>query len=83
MTSTGSFASFGTVAQPGVGVCYRIGSVGHDTNLCLWDITEDMLKVREILPMNVFNEMRICSLPTCRDTEIQRSLHRCLGSKYR
>ncbi|PIO69494.1 WD domain, G-beta repeat protein, partial [Teladorsagia circumcincta] len=26
------------------GVCYRIGSVGHDTQLCLWDITEDMLK---------------------------------------
>ena len=24
--------------------CYRLGSVGQDTNLCLWDITEDMLR---------------------------------------
>lgn len=42
-----SFASFGTIngAGPGCGgMCYRIGSVGHDTQLCLWDITEDMLK---------------------------------------
>ena len=43
-----SFASFGTIngtSAAGAGVCYRIGSVGHDTQLCLWDITEDMLKV--------------------------------------
>ncbi|EYC46175.1 hypothetical protein Y032_0405g867 [Ancylostoma ceylanicum] len=42
-----SFASFGTINGTGHGsggVCYRIGSVGHDTQLCLWDITEDMLK---------------------------------------
>jgi len=25
--------------------CYRFGSVGQDTNLCLWDITEDTLRV--------------------------------------
>ena len=25
-------------------VCYRFGSVGHDTQLCLWDLTEDVLK---------------------------------------
>lgn len=24
-------------------VCYRLGSVGHDTQLCLWDITDDIL----------------------------------------
>jgi WD40 repeat protein len=24
--------------------CYRLGSVGQDTQLCLWDITEDVLK---------------------------------------
>jgi WD40 repeat protein len=23
--------------------CYRLGSVGHDTQLCLWDITDDIL----------------------------------------
>ncbi|KAK6028555.1 WD domain, G-beta repeat protein [Ostertagia ostertagi] len=41
-----SFTSFGTInGLAGCsGVCYRIGSVGHDTQLCLWDITEDMLK---------------------------------------
>ena len=24
--------------------CYRVGSVGQDTQLCLWDLTEDVLK---------------------------------------
>jgi hypothetical protein len=24
--------------------CYRFGSVGEDTHICLWDMTEDMLK---------------------------------------
>ena len=24
--------------------CYRLGSVGQDTLLCLWDLTEDILK---------------------------------------
>lgn len=24
--------------------CYRFGSVGHDTLICLWDLTEDLLK---------------------------------------
>ncbi|CAG7723175.1 unnamed protein product [Allacma fusca] len=24
--------------------CYRLGSVGQDTQLCLWDLTEDVLK---------------------------------------
>lgn len=26
------------------GVCYRLGSVSQDTQLCLWDITEDILR---------------------------------------
>lgn len=26
-------------------VSYRFGSVGHDTLLCLWDLTEDVLKI--------------------------------------
>uniref|UniRef100_A0A914WJG6 WD repeat-containing protein 20 n=1 Tax=Plectus sambesii TaxID=2011161 RepID=A0A914WJG6_9BILA len=30
-------------------VTYRIGSVGHDTQLCLWDLTEDTLKQPSIL----------------------------------
>lgn len=25
-------------------ICYRLGSVGQDTQLCLWDITEDVLR---------------------------------------
>ncbi|KAH3853339.1 hypothetical protein DPMN_095861 [Dreissena polymorpha] len=25
--------------------CYRFGSVGHDTQLCLWDLTEDIIKL--------------------------------------
>lgn len=40
-------------------VCYRFGSVGHDTQLCLWDLSEDVLKapsqrqrVSVILPAN-------------------------------
>ena len=24
--------------------CYRFGSVGEDTHICLWDMTEDTLK---------------------------------------
>lgn len=29
--------------EPCIPGCYRIGSVGHDTQLCLWDITDDVL----------------------------------------
>ncbi|CAJ0581958.1 unnamed protein product, partial [Mesorhabditis spiculigera] len=48
-----SFASFGTSIgggvsgpqpMPQIGTFYRIGSVGHDTQLCLWDITDEVLK---------------------------------------
>lgn len=28
----------------GSNVCYRFGSVGQDTSLCLWDLTEDILR---------------------------------------
>ncbi|KAL3984679.1 WD domain G-beta repeat family protein [Acanthocheilonema viteae] len=31
-------------AYTNMGVTYRIGSVGHDTQLCLWDLTESVLK---------------------------------------
>ncbi|XP_021946339.1 WD repeat-containing protein 20 [Folsomia candida] len=27
-----------------VPVCYRVGSVGQDTQICLWDLTEDVIK---------------------------------------
>lgn len=27
-----------------VDTCYRLGSVGQDTQLCLWDITDDVLR---------------------------------------
>lgn len=27
-----------------IGTSYRLGSVGQDTQLCLWDITEDILR---------------------------------------
>ncbi|GAB6022103.1 hypothetical protein CHUAL_006246 [Chamberlinius hualienensis] len=29
--------------------CYRFGSVGQDTQLCLWDLTEDVLKEKPIV----------------------------------
>lgn len=31
-------------AYTNMGVTYRIGSVGHDTQLCLWDLTESVLR---------------------------------------
>ncbi|CAG9532246.1 unnamed protein product, partial [Cercopithifilaria johnstoni] len=31
-------------AYTNMGVTYRIGSVGHDTQLCLWDLTENVLR---------------------------------------
>ena len=30
--------------------CYRFGSVGQDTFICLWDITEDMLRLSDKSP---------------------------------
>jgi hypothetical protein len=32
------------VNRLGSATCYRLGSVGQDTQLCLWDITEDVLR---------------------------------------
>lgn len=29
--------------EPCLPGCYRLGSIGHDTQLCLWDITDDIL----------------------------------------
>lgn len=31
---------------------YRIGSVGQDNRLCFWDITEDILKINNKIPLN-------------------------------
>ncbi|KHJ97489.1 hypothetical protein OESDEN_02531 [Oesophagostomum dentatum] len=69
-----SFASFGTINGTGHGtggVCYRIGSVGHDTQLCLWDITEDMLK-----PANVQRHRNSTIIAPMLGLEIQTSSSR-------
>ncbi|CAI5452833.1 unnamed protein product [Caenorhabditis angaria] len=66
-----SFASFGTIngtSAAGAGVCYRIGSVGHDTLLCLWDITEDMLK-----PANIQRHRNSTIIAPMAGLEIQTS----------
>lgn len=33
-----------SLAPDKLGTCYRLGSVGQDTQICLWDITEDVLR---------------------------------------
>jgi WD repeat-containing protein 20 len=33
-----------TISAPDKMICYRLGSVSQDTQLCLWDITEDILR---------------------------------------
>ncbi|ETN82336.1 WD domain, G-beta repeat protein [Necator americanus] len=69
-----SFASFGTINGAGHangGVCYRIGSVGHDTQLCLWDITEDMLK-----PANVQRHRNSTIIAPMLGLEVQTSSNR-------
>ncbi|CAI4226885.1 unnamed protein product [Auanema sp. JU1783] len=66
-----SYASFGTLngtSNTGLGVCYRIGSVGHDTQICLWDITEDMLK-----PSNVQRHRNSTIIAPMAGLEIQTS----------
>ncbi|CAB3398146.1 unnamed protein product [Caenorhabditis bovis] len=65
-----SFASFGTIngATVSTGICYRIGSVGHDTLLCLWDITEDMLK-----PANIQRHRNSTIIAPMAGLEIQTS----------
>ena len=39
---TSDSASYSASAQHVT--CYRFGSVGEDTHICLWDMTEDTLK---------------------------------------
>ncbi|KAK5970480.1 WD repeat-containing protein 20 [Trichostrongylus colubriformis] len=66
-----SLASFGTINGTGhscSGMRYRIGSVGHDTQLCLWDITEDMLK-----PANVQRHRNSTIIAPMLGLEIQTS----------
>ncbi|XP_029170385.1 WD repeat-containing protein 20-like [Nylanderia fulva] len=36
--------SCGSELRMSSGTCYRLGSVSQDTQLCLWDITEDVLR---------------------------------------
>lgn len=36
--------------EPCLPGCYRLGSVGHDTQLCLWDITDDILHHVTLIP---------------------------------
>lgn len=36
--------SYGSELRVSGGTCYRLGSVSQDTQLCLWDITEDVLR---------------------------------------
>ncbi|CAI2353464.1 unnamed protein product [Caenorhabditis sp. 36 PRJEB53466] len=63
-----SLASFNTLGPSGNSVCYRIGSVGHDTFLCLWDITEDML-----VPANVRRHRNSTIIAPVTTLEIQTS----------
>ncbi|GMT10947.1 hypothetical protein PFISCL1PPCAC_2244 [Pristionchus fissidentatus] len=43
-TPNGSMHNTSANGPPAIGVSYRLGSVGHDTQLCLWDVTDDVLK---------------------------------------
>uniref|UniRef100_A0A023F3K8 Putative wd40 protein dmr-n9 n=1 Tax=Triatoma infestans TaxID=30076 RepID=A0A023F3K8_TRIIF len=44
-TSTlGTLSDFTHTTNNKVDTCYRLGSVGQDTQLCLWDITDDVLR---------------------------------------
>ncbi|GMR59511.1 hypothetical protein PMAYCL1PPCAC_29706 [Pristionchus mayeri] len=43
-TPNGSIHNSSANGPHSIGVSYRLGSVGHDTQLCLWDVTDDVLK---------------------------------------
>ncbi|GMS80474.1 hypothetical protein PENTCL1PPCAC_2649 [Pristionchus entomophagus] len=43
-TPNGSIHNTSANGPHAIGVSYRLGSVGHDTQLCLWDVTDDVLK---------------------------------------
>ncbi|MCP9262774.1 WD repeat-containing protein 20 [Dirofilaria immitis] len=49
-------------AYTNMGVTYRIGSVGHDTQLCLWDLTENIL--RQSVPSQKHRTSTIISIGT-------------------
>ncbi|XP_014216301.1 WD repeat-containing protein 20 isoform X2 [Copidosoma floridanum] len=44
MTSHSNRNSCSSELRVSGGTCYRLGSVSQDTQLCLWDITEDVLR---------------------------------------
>jgi hypothetical protein len=43
-TSESMRLSLSEPASTRIPACYRVGSVGQDTQICLWDLTEDVLK---------------------------------------
>ena len=44
-TSRADSSRLSTCSRQNSGItCYRFGSVGQDTLICLWDLTEDVLK---------------------------------------
>ena len=44
-TSRADSSRLSTCSRQNSGItCYRFGSVGQDTLICLWDLTEDILK---------------------------------------
>uniref|UniRef100_A0A915Q2B1 WD_REPEATS_REGION domain-containing protein n=1 Tax=Setaria digitata TaxID=48799 RepID=A0A915Q2B1_9BILA len=51
-----------TAAHANLGVTYRIGSVGHDTQLCLWDLTESVL--RQTAPVQKHRTSTVISIGT-------------------
>uniref|UniRef100_A0A914RQY8 Uncharacterized protein n=1 Tax=Parascaris equorum TaxID=6256 RepID=A0A914RQY8_PAREQ len=76
--------SISSVSLGGSGACssmthsYRIGSVGHDTQLCLWDLTEDVL--RQPMPAQRHRSSTIISIGT--DQVIEWLLYEELLSIY-
>ena len=45
------------------GVAYRLGSVGQDAQLCLWDLSEDALKIRRPFSRSRSRPSRLLSRP--------------------
>lgn len=50
-------------------VAYRLGSVGQDAQLCLWDLSEDVLKIRRPFARSRSRPSRMLSQPQTTATE--------------